>query len=228
MNLLYSPHVINMNIHYLTFMKSFIILVIKNEMKNEANIYDYSIWKKHLTNYKINILLQYYFAIFFNLYASPLSTSLNNLTQLMEEWIMNEYKSYLYADSASSQLMIPYQTIEEYIDSLMNKFVNFHTQSSNEYHLEQYELSRQSPYIQKQYKIKQQCCIMRNAIVYSVINSSNESIILDAIPFYEYYSTVNPNIKEIIENGEECSYLPSKVQYEIYSMQMIFQYIKNV
>lgn len=214
-----------MNIDYLCFIKSFIVLTIQNSIINEIIPYDVNRLRQIMANYKINILLQYYFSIFFNLYSSPFSSSLNNLSEIMTEWCMNEYNSYLYADSLTSALLIPVKSMEEYVDSLMNKFVNFHIQTPNDYHLSQAEISEQSPFVIKQYEHTQKICIMRNAIVYSVFNHKITE--LDTAAFYQYYESINPNIKKIIENREECNSLPSKVQYEIYSIQMITDFIES-
>lgn len=214
-----------MNIDYLCFIKSFIVLTLQNRIINEKIPYDINVLRQIMTNYKINILLQYYFSIFFNLYSSPFSSSLNNLSEIMTQWCMNEYNSYLYADSDTAALLIPVKSMEEYIDSLMNKFVNFHIQTTNDYHLSQAELTEQSPFVIKQYEHTQKICIMRNAIVYSMVNHKITE--LDTAVFYQYYESINPNIKKIIENREECNTLPSKLQYEVYSIQMIIDFIES-
>jgi hypothetical protein len=214
-----------MNIDYLCFIKSFIVLTLQNSIKNEKFPYDINVLRQIMANYKINILLQYYFSIFFNLYSSPLSSSLNNLSEIMAEWCMNEYNSYLYADSATAALLIPFKSMEDYIDSLMNRFVNFHIQTPNDYHLSQLELTEQSPFVVKQYEHTQKINIMRNAIVYSMLNHKIAE--LDTAAFYQYYESINSNIKKIIENREECNSLPSKLQYEIYSIQMIMDFIET-
>lgn len=223
MELLYMPHFVYMNVGYLDFIKNFIVFTIQNTIrktcKNNSDIHDSNLWSHIMTNYKINILMQYYFIIFSTLYSSPFSSEINNLTPIMDDWLLAEYCSYENAISKSSNLLIPYQTIDEYIDGLMNIFVNFHLQTPRDYHLSLNEITKTSPFVLKQYKIKQQRTIMRNAIVYAVLNNMyskpSESV------FYDYYANINSSIKTIIENKKEFNTLPTKLQYEIYSIQMI-------
>lgn len=251
MSILHMPHAFyNVTPEYLNFVKSFIVIILRYKLDKALRYANGTTIPYSLSNvidllmsdYNIHILFQYYFMLFANLqFIQNTASDLTYIVKKADEWLAKELHSYQHADSVTMPALIPTQTsIEEYVDDISNKFVNFHNQSSREYHLQQYILNADSPYVLKQYKIKQQNTVLRNAIVYSVLNYKFElrpigAPLTSSIPnynenisaFLEYYSKLPSHLQDIIYdtgNREDFTTLPFKLQYEILAIRMMHNY----